>query len=265
MTPLDMALQNPQGESLVPLLVSIGCKRGEVINKLSVLQSLVPTSLPHPYGRLSLPPTLPVRPSRGHRRPPSVPPIKLSKLESADLEALARRRQNLKELRLESSPLAGRNTEELSRDLEREIKRRLELSESLCGDEPFAVALQQQEISRFRSQCRQSARAATPHSDILPSPLEFRVEGGSRILSLDGGGIRGLIQIENLMEIERRTGKRITELFDWIIGTSTGGIIALALVYCEFIFTCGTDPCLHDIPLPSLFLSPSVTRQQVPR
>ena len=54
---------------------------------------------------------------------------------------------------------------------------------------------------------------------------------GSRILFLDGGGIRGLIQIEILMEIERRTGRKITELFDWIVGTSTGGIVALGLVY----------------------------------
>lgn len=56
-------------------------------------------------------------------------------------------------------------------------------------------------------------------------------EKGNRILSLDGGGIRGLIQIDILLEIERLTGKKITELFDWIIGTSTGGIVALALVY----------------------------------
>ena len=56
---------------------------------------------------------------------------------------------------------------------------------------------------------------------------------GRRILFLDGGGIRGLAQIEMLMEMERITGKKIVDLFDWFVGTSTGGIIALALVYCK--------------------------------
>lgn len=55
--------------------------------------------------------------------------------------------------------------------------------------------------------------------------------GGSRILSLDGGGVRALIQIDILCELERLTGKKITQLFDWIIGTSSGGIVALLLVY----------------------------------
>ena len=54
---------------------------------------------------------------------------------------------------------------------------------------------------------------------------------GSTILFLDGGGIRGLLSIEILMDIEARTEKRIIDLFDWIVGTSTGRIIALALVY----------------------------------
>ena len=54
---------------------------------------------------------------------------------------------------------------------------------------------------------------------------------GDRVLCLDGGGIKGLILIEMLMVIEQITGKRIRELFDWIIGTSTGGILALAMVY----------------------------------
>ena len=68
------------------------------------------------------------------------------------------------------------------------------------------------------------------------STLEFKKGAGSRMLFLDGGGIRGLIQIEILMFIEGLTGRKITELFDWIIGTSTGGIIALALVYCKWTY-----------------------------
>ena len=53
------------------------------------------------------------------------------------------------------------------------------------------------------------------------------------MLCLDGGGIRGLVQLEMLSQLELKTGRRITELFDWIIGTSTGGVIALGLVYGE--------------------------------
>ncbi len=51
-----------------------------------------------------------------------------------------------------------------------------------------------------------------------------------RILSIDGGGIRGLIPALVLAEFEQRTGRRICELFDLIAGTSTGGILALGLV-----------------------------------
>jgi patatin-like phospholipase/acyl hydrolase len=50
-----------------------------------------------------------------------------------------------------------------------------------------------------------------------------------RILSIDGGGIRGLIPAVVLAEIERRTHRRIAELFDLVAGTSTGGILACAL------------------------------------
>lgn len=63
----------------------------------------------------------------------------------------------------------------------------------------------------------------------------WKKTSGSRVLFLDGGGVRGLIQVEVLMELERRTGRRVTELFDWIVGTSTGGIVALGLVYGEII------------------------------
>ncbi len=50
-----------------------------------------------------------------------------------------------------------------------------------------------------------------------------------KILSIDGGGIRGLIPALVLAEIEARTGRRVGECFDLIAGTSTGGIIACAL------------------------------------
>ena len=50
-----------------------------------------------------------------------------------------------------------------------------------------------------------------------------------KILSIDGGGIRGIIPAMILAEIEEQTGKRITDLFDLIAGTSTGGILALGL------------------------------------
>ena len=50
-----------------------------------------------------------------------------------------------------------------------------------------------------------------------------------KILSLDGGGIRGIIPAMILTEIENRTGQRISDLFDLIAGTSTGGILALGL------------------------------------
>lgn len=49
------------------------------------------------------------------------------------------------------------------------------------------------------------------------------------LLSLDGGGARGLMQLHTLAELERRTGKSIPEMFDGISGTSIGGMIACLL------------------------------------
>jgi uncharacterized protein len=54
-------------------------------------------------------------------------------------------------------------------------------------------------------------------------------DGTFRVLSLDGGGIKGTYSAAFLAGIEEITGKRIAEHFDLIVGTSTGGIIALGL------------------------------------
>ncbi|SEJ25809.1 patatin-like phospholipase family protein [Demequina mangrovi] len=57
-----------------------------------------------------------------------------------------------------------------------------------------------------------------------------------RLLAIDGGGIRGVVALETIVEIEavlrRETGDpdlRLGDWFDYIAGTSTGAIIAAAL------------------------------------
>jgi uncharacterized protein len=50
-----------------------------------------------------------------------------------------------------------------------------------------------------------------------------------RVLSLDGGGVRGAFTASVLAELEQRTGTRCAERFDLIAGTSTGGLLAIAL------------------------------------
>ena len=50
-----------------------------------------------------------------------------------------------------------------------------------------------------------------------------------RILSLDGGGIKRAFSESALAALERETRKAAADDFDLIVGTSTGGIIALGL------------------------------------
>jgi predicted acylesterase/phospholipase RssA len=49
------------------------------------------------------------------------------------------------------------------------------------------------------------------------------------VLTIDGGGIRGIIPARVLQALEEGTRRPVSELFDMIAGTSTGGIIALGL------------------------------------
>lgn len=67
------------------------------------------------------------------------------------------------------------------------------------------------------------------------SPSDAR--NGYRVLCLDGGGIRGLVIIQMLIALEETLGQPLMKCFDWIAGTSTGGILALLLA-------CGKSPKL---------------------
>ena len=59
-----------------------------------------------------------------------------------------------------------------------------------------------------------------------PTNAESKVR---RVLSVDGGGIRGIIPAMVIAHIERMTKKPAHELFDLMVGTSTGGILTLGL------------------------------------
>lgn len=50
-----------------------------------------------------------------------------------------------------------------------------------------------------------------------------------KVLSIDGGGIKGLYSARVLQKIEEHYQIRVTDYFDLICGTFTGGLIALAL------------------------------------
>ena len=53
------------------------------------------------------------------------------------------------------------------------------------------------------------------------------------VLSLDGGGVRGLATVIFLKELEKASGKKIIDLFDFFIGTSVGGLNAMHLAVNE--------------------------------
>ncbi|KAK0301575.1 hypothetical protein LTR82_018239 [Friedmanniomyces endolithicus] len=54
---------------------------------------------------------------------------------------------------------------------------------------------------------------------------------GVRILSVDGGGVRGIIPLEFLHLLQRSLGSscRVQDLFDLALGTSAGGLVVLGL------------------------------------
>jgi hypothetical protein len=62
---------------------------------------------------------------------------------------------------------------------------------------------------------------ATTAFDRLGIPRDNRA-----LLCLDGGGVRGIMTLQLLKELEQQAGAACHQIFDMVAGTSTGGIIA---------------------------------------
>lgn len=90
--------------------------------------------------------------------------------------------------------------------------------------QPFSIA-KRVLFGRRPEQTGTEGAASTSH-DGMKHPSQRRP---LRVLAIDGGGIRGILPAMVLADLERRTNRPIIDLFDLIVGTSTGGLVALAL------------------------------------
>jgi predicted acylesterase/phospholipase RssA len=90
--------------------------------------------------------------------------------------------------------------------------------------QPFSIA-KRVLFGRHPAQANAAGPAPAAHNN-TPELAERRP---LRILAIDGGGIRGILPAMVLADLERRTNRPIIDLFDLIVGTSTGGLVALAL------------------------------------
>ncbi|XP_074247226.1 85/88 kDa calcium-independent phospholipase A2 isoform X3 [Saimiri boliviensis] len=96
------------------------------------------------------------------------------------------------------------------------------------GETPTLLA---SKISKQLQDLMHISRARKP-AFILGSMRDEK-RSHDHLLCLDGGGVKGLVIIQLLIAIEKASGVATKDLFDWVAGTSTGGILALAILHSK--------------------------------
>uniref|UniRef100_A0AAR2JDL5 PNPLA domain-containing protein n=1 Tax=Pygocentrus nattereri TaxID=42514 RepID=A0AAR2JDL5_PYGNA len=84
-------------------------------------------------------------------------------------------------------------------------------------------------LLRLRQASDPSLKAAVREALTLVGYIDPVKNRGIRILSIDGGGTRGLVALQTLQKLEELSGKSVYQLFDYICGVSTGAILGFML------------------------------------
>ncbi|KAM4610678.1 calcium-independent phospholipase A2-gamma-like [Polymixia lowei] len=102
---------------------------------------------------------------------------------------------------------------------------------AVMWQEKTAIRLLKQRRNYRDNQELQSAIRETLALIGYVDPVKGR---GIRVLSIDGGGTRGVVPLQVLKLLEAETGKQVHQLFDYICGVSTGAVLAFMLGLARF-------------------------------
>jgi patatin-like phospholipase/acyl hydrolase len=54
---------------------------------------------------------------------------------------------------------------------------------------------------------------------------------GSRMLVLNSSGLSSILHIETLQQLERVAGRKVFEMFEWVVATGLSALFTLLMVY----------------------------------